>query len=353
MPCRADLLYACLLGTAVGDSIALPYENLSPARIKKWRGDTIQQRLLFRRWGMVSDDTDHTIFVAQSLLSSRGDVALFKQQFAWRLRFWLCCFPAGIGMSTLKSILKLCLGVPFKYSAVFSAGNAPSMRSAILGAVYCDHPSLRNDYVSAATQLTHSDPLALIGAQAIAEIAAHLANQTWQQRPTLPALQSVLIPLSAHPIWLKTVQQLLDACAAEDSIAQAKAYFSSQQGISGYTMHSVPFAIVVWYRHFADYHASIESVIAAGGDTDTVAAMVGALVGLSVSATGIPLSWQNDLIDYPHNKTYLRQLAEDLASPHLTPRSPSYFGISLFLRGIIFSSVILLHGFRRLLPPYA
>ncbi len=353
MPNRADLLYACLLGTAVGDSLALPYENLSPARIKKWRGKQLQQCLLFRRWGMVSDDTDHTIFIAQSILSSQGDVRLFKQHFAWHLRFWLCCFPAGIGMSTLKSILKLCIGVPFKYSAVFSAGNAPSMRSAIIGAVYCDHASLRNDYVRASAQLTHSNPLALIGAQAMAEIAAQLANQTWQQRPSLSALQAVLAPLSNHPIWLKSIHQIMDACAAENPIQQATDYFSTKKGISGYTMHSLPFAIVVWYTHFADYPASMESVIAAGGDTDTVAAMVGALVGLSVHATGIPAAWQKDLIDYPYHKAYLRQLAEHLASSQRLPSRTIYHHTALILRGMIFSSVVLLHGFRRLLPPYA
>lgn len=43
--------------------------------------------------------------------------------------------PAGIGLTTLKGIGKMWLGVKPTRSGVFSAGNGPAMRSSILGVV--------------------------------------------------------------------------------------------------------------------------------------------------------------------------------------------------------------------------
>jgi len=62
-----------LLGTAVGDALGLPAENLSAERIQRlWKGGW-RMRFLFGS-GMISDDTEHTLMVAQALLSHPADV---------------------------------------------------------------------------------------------------------------------------------------------------------------------------------------------------------------------------------------------------------------------------------------
>jgi ADP-ribosylglycohydrolase len=49
-----------LLGTALGDSLGPPSEGMSRARIaNRWKGP-LEQRFLFG-YGMLSDDTEHTI----------------------------------------------------------------------------------------------------------------------------------------------------------------------------------------------------------------------------------------------------------------------------------------------------
>jgi ADP-ribosylglycohydrolase len=72
---------------------------------------------------MVSDDTEHTLFVAQALLTHPEDVIAFQRCPAWKLRLWLLGMPAGIGLATLKAILRLWLGFPPSRSGVWSAGN--------------------------------------------------------------------------------------------------------------------------------------------------------------------------------------------------------------------------------------
>src|SRR5260221_2572698 len=95
-----------ILGTAVGDALGLPAEGLSPSRIqKRWNNDW-RMRLVFGR-GMVSDDTEHSFFDAQSLLTSSADVAAFRRCLAARLRWWFVGLPAGVGLATAPACLKL------------------------------------------------------------------------------------------------------------------------------------------------------------------------------------------------------------------------------------------------------
>jgi ADP-ribosylglycohydrolase len=46
--------------------------------------------------GMVSDDTEHTVFVAQSLLAHPNSPELFARRLGWCLRGWLLSLPAGM-----------------------------------------------------------------------------------------------------------------------------------------------------------------------------------------------------------------------------------------------------------------
>ncbi len=311
----ADSLTGCLLGAAVGDAIGLPYEGLSTRRARRMARLPLRHRFIFGH-GMVSDDTDHSIFVAQSLIKSRGDAIKFRYCLAWRLRFWLLCLPAGIGLATLRGIIKLWLGC--SNSGVYSAGNGPAMRSAIIGAFFADDAAARHAHVAASTLLTHTDPKALAGALAIAEVAARLASPQWRSRPVLADFIRAMHDISPEPAWNEAVQSLQAALAANDPLAAAQERFGNRNGISGYALHSVPFALAVWYHHFGDYRATIEAVTQAGGDVDTVAAMAGALAGITAGASGIPTEWVDKLTDWPHSTRYLRTLAETLADPTQT-----------------------------------
>ncbi len=89
-----DSISGVLLGAAVGDALGLPLEGLSPRRAKRLFPGSLRHRFLFGH-GMLSDDTEHTFMVAQSLLDAPTDVDAFARRLAWRLRFWLLSLPAG------------------------------------------------------------------------------------------------------------------------------------------------------------------------------------------------------------------------------------------------------------------
>ena len=343
----SDAIAGCLMGGAVGDAMGLPFEGLSPRRIARLRKGSLQYRFCFAH-GMVSDDTDHAIFVTQALIKSKGHIGLFKKILAWRLRLWLICLPAGVGFATLRSIIKLWLG--FTNSGVFSAGNGPCMRSAMIGAVLSDDASARHAHVLASTLFTHTDPKAFTGALAIAEIVARLVNLEWQARPPLNELIYMLNSLSDDAEWQAAIKGVQEACSASDPALAAQQHFGGKHGISGYTMHTVPFAIITWYQNFGNYHDTIDAVVNAGGDVDSVAAIAGALAGTSVGPSGIPQEWRDGLMDWPHSRQYLQALAERVSNHHT--KAGLNFSAMLFPRNIIFTVIVLLHGLRRLLPPY-
>lgn len=62
-------------------------------------------------------------------------------------------------------------------------------------------------------------------------------------------------------------------------------------GTSSFSLESIPFSIATFLRHPTDFRAGVLEAINAGGDTDSNAGMVGALIGANVGLLGIPEEW--------------------------------------------------------------
>jgi ADP-ribosyl-[dinitrogen reductase] hydrolase len=166
-----DALIGVLLGTAVGDALGLPAENLTPERIRKlWKGHW-RMRLVLGR-GMISDDTEHTLMVAQSLLVPSQDADAFQRALGWKLRGWFLSLPGGVGLATARACLKLWIGFPAHKAAVKSAGSWPAMRSAIIGAYFAYEFEPRQKFALASSRLTHQSWQAETAALAVAECVA-------------------------------------------------------------------------------------------------------------------------------------------------------------------------------------
>ena len=62
----------------------------------------------------------------------------------------------------------------------------------------------------------------------------------------------------------------------------------SELGVGCPAYESVPFAICVALRHLDDFRAGVFEAVNAGGDTDTTASMVGAMLGARLGVDAIP-----------------------------------------------------------------
>jgi len=63
-------------------------------------------------------------------------------------------------------------------------------------------------------------------------------------------------------------------------------------GVGCWSVESVPFAIACFMRHSTNFRAGVLEAINAGGDTDSIASMVGALIGVRCGLDAIPLEWR-------------------------------------------------------------
>jgi ADP-ribosyl-[dinitrogen reductase] hydrolase len=350
---NSDRIAGVLLGTAVGDALGLPREGLSRRRAERLFGpQPLKHRLLFGR-GMVSDDTEHACMTAQALLHSACDVNAFAPSLAWRLRFWLLGLPAGIGYATLRSILKLWIGFSPNRSGVWSAGNGPAMRSAILGVCLGDDPERLRAFVRASTRLTHSDPPAERGALLIA-LAAHYGSRndpgTVRAAEFLRSARGTLVDADDR------INQLLAGIENHlergSSLAEFADALNLQRGVSGYIYHTAPVTLYAWLRWPGQFRRAVEAVIALGGDSDTTGAITGALAGATCGATGIPEEWIKGLWEWPRSAAWMRELADQLALPPTDWHPVPLFWPAVIPRNLLFLVTILIHALRRLLPPY-
>jgi ADP-ribosylglycohydrolase len=255
-----DRFRGLLLGTAVGDALGLPAEGLSPRRARRLFGGSWCHRFAFGR-GMVSDDTEHAFFVAQSLIAHPDSADAFARRLAWCLRAWLLSLPAGLGFGTLRATCKLWLGWPVRSSGVRSAGNGPAMRVAPIGAFFAHAPERLDAYVRASSALTHRDPRATTGAAVVARLAAWCVREGLSERPGVERFVEVLRVTGDDDEWNSIVTDVERAAREDLPVPELARRLGLGDGVTGYVHHTVAVCAYAWLRHGGDFRSSLVSVL--------------------------------------------------------------------------------------------
>lgn len=348
-----EAIAGCILGTAIGDALGLPFEGVSPQRQKRMAPRITGYRFLFGR-GMVSDDTEHICMTAQALMASGGDPERFAKSLARQMRFWLLGVPAGVGLATLRATIRLWIGFSPQKSGVFSAGNGAAMRSAIIGVCYGNDPPRMRELVRTSTRLTHTDPKAEYGALAVA-IAAHCAadHAEGDFEGYVERVRAVCGAGAEELVAL--IECALKSAVAGESTEAFAVSMGLSRGVSGYIYHTVPAVLHAWFHDPRDFMGAMKAVIMAGGDTDTTAAILGGIMGAGVGAKGLPQPHLDGIWEFPKSVAWMRRVSARLAESVIarSPRKPvSYFVPAILCRNAVFLIAVIGHGFRRLAPPY-
>jgi ADP-ribosyl-[dinitrogen reductase] hydrolase len=349
---REEAIRGAMLGCAIGDALGLPYENLSRRRAARLLGEPDRYRF-FRGRGMVSDDTQHTWMTAQSLCEHPTDPESFVRALARRFRWWLMGQPAGIGLATLKAILKLWLGFSPHRSGVFSAGNGPAMRMAILGSAIDDLPTLLR-FAEVSTRLTHTDPKALEGAFAIA-LAGWCARRGISDANGFFGKYRTTPGINLSPEFASLLQQVESDLLTGKSVEEFAEGLGCRKGVSGYVYRTVPVVLFAWLHHRGDFRKIVTDLIRCGGDTDTTAAIAGSIAGCGLGGSRLPAEWIVGLWEWPRSVAWSDQLASQLAEAITTQTPVKPMRTNPFAevgRNLVFLGIVLGHVARRVLPPY-
>jgi ADP-ribosylglycohydrolase len=272
-----------LLGTAIGDALGVPFETklANYELLVGWDGQTFLGSEHHRlKPGQYSDDTQMSLMVAESLIENHG---FNPDDLAERYVEWITSGRArGYGKTTMLAIQNLLNGKHWSESGIAgSYGNGTAMRAAPFGVYF------RNDLQSLISickmdsAITHASDEAEAGSIAIGLAAAYAVNR--EKENLLDELWKIL-PDSKVKSIIYSLDSLIDS-----------PYITPEQalrviGTKADVRQTVPAALYCFLK-FQTYGEAVEAAIRAGGDTDTTAAIVGALFAARDGTLNIQDSW--------------------------------------------------------------
>ncbi len=302
---RVDRAEAALLGLAVGDALGMPTQYLPRATVDhlygglRWFEPGPEANEISRGLpaGHVTDDTDQALIVARALVAGDGHVApgrLAHDLLAWEARMQAVGSADLLGPSTKRALAALVQGADPAETGRWGDTNGAAMRIAPVGVLVPPQPLVRLvDRVTEVCALTHNTGVAIAGASAVAAAvstgveggtfddaldAAVLAARQGAGRGAYVAGADV----ATRILWaVDTVRAAGSEAAALDAVA-----YLVGTGIA--TQESVPAAFALLALAPDDPWRVCLAAANLGGDTDTVAAMAGAVGGALHGRAGFP-----------------------------------------------------------------
>jgi poly(ADP-ribose) glycohydrolase ARH3 len=275
-----------LLGVAVGDALGAPFEGgfgVALEAIDSLRADPGELRY--------TDDTHMTIGVAQSLIACRGfDGAHMARVCAenFRAEPW-----RGYGPGPPRVFGSVLRGARWDeparqlFGGTGSLGNGAAMRVAPAALFAASDFELVAQLARQTARLTHAHKLGIEGAvmQACA-VALSLESDTGARLSPSHFLDSLRRYVRAEPFLaaLEKIEQIYSD-ATPDAVAAGI-------GNDITALAAVPASLCCFLRHPDSFADAVLFAIAVGGDTDTIAAMTGALSGARLGEAGIPSLWR-------------------------------------------------------------
>jgi ADP-ribosylglycohydrolase len=311
---RVEQFKGCILGCALGDVIGAWAERRPAAeardyatyfiRLVDFAAERNHHGALF---GQYTDDTQLTRELALSIVGERSFVA---EDFAARIaKAFAQDLVVGYGRSTKIAATRLQRGVPWSESGLPApaAGNGAAMRAAPIGLLrWNDVDQLIVDAVDQAV-ITHKAEMSVAGAVTIAVATAMCLNASrstsgphepgwWSWLARFVARSSKDFSIDVEDLSRRVFggrRNLGRRPGSPDERDDVFAWIKesddkSWDGISPWARSSVLWSLYCVMAHPTDVWKAIEMAIIVGGDTDTTAAMAGAIVGAHVGLDRFP-----------------------------------------------------------------
>lgn len=297
-----DRARGALWGLAIGDAMGMPTQTMSASQIAETYGAIRGFRVGAPTQpiapnmpaGSVTDDTEQALLVGKLLIAGRGSIS--PHDFAESLIAWEDAMREKgsldlLGPSTKRALDGVRRGEPVEKTGNSGTTNGAAMRVTPVGIAVPLGPDFIQKVIESC-QVTHNTSIGIAGAAAIAaavsagvegagledafaaalevsERAEHFG--TWQEGASIPARFECFSSLAGN----------LDADGFADFIVRVV-------GTSVASQESVVAALLIAQRFAGDFVAAVEFAANIGGDTDTVGAMTGAILGAQCGYSRLP-----------------------------------------------------------------
>ena len=321
---RLSHAHGALAGLALGDALGMPTQEMSPAQIRAVYGritglvdgDASQPYAPGMPAGSVTDDTEQALLVASLLIrgrgSSSGRVSLNAVEFAHALLAWEdSMIERGsldlLGPSTKAALERVRAGEDPLTVGGEGTTNGAAMRVTPIGiTVSTEDPEAFAEAVWSSCRVTHATRQ---GFQSAALVAAAVSMGIDAARSTSPNLRGLLWKavtyvdsLPEHGAWTpdpdvvaatRRAMQLAvnPACSSLECLAE-------QVGTSVASAHAIPMAFALLARDPSPQ--ALMDAANIGGDTDTIGAIAGAILGAALGVEVLPTDSLSKIEEVSH-----------------------------------------------------
>ncbi len=305
-----DRCVGCLLGTACGDILGAAVEGSSARDIRELYGEIRDFAEVGRGFGCYTDDTQMTLALATSLVEcGYMDAAHVSAKYAEFYEAW-----RGYGGAAHRVMRLLQDGGDYRGTGRLqfpegSFGNGGAMRIAPVGLAYrhaADEVLL--EAVEDALVCTHVHPEAIDGALVQAKavaLAATTEPSAFDPNNFVRALSSVC----RTDVMAAKLKTLAEGLHHKDE----DVYVIGRVGNGIRASQAVAAALWALLRYGRNPEECVIRAVSFGGDTDTIGAMAGALVGALHGSSWIPARWYDNIENGVHGQDEIVALARRLA----------------------------------------
>jgi ADP-ribosylglycohydrolase len=295
MSTARDRARGALYGLAIGDALGMPTQLMSHEEVIACfgvldgfraapAGHPIASGLPA---GSVTDDTEQALLLADALLAGGGHVEsedLARRLLAWAERARERGSLDLLGPSSSAAVAALIAGGPTAEVGRSGATNGAAMRITPVGLIISsDDLDALVDLVVEASRVTHHTGVAIAGASAVAAaVSGGIDGASIAEATTLGIRAADLGQRRGEWVAGASVARriawaigLVDADDHDRSVRDVVELV----GTSLATQESVPAAFAVLALHPDDPWQACLTAASLGGDSDTIAAMVGAIAG--------------------------------------------------------------------------
>ncbi|GAA1606643.1 ADP-ribosylglycohydrolase family protein [Kribbella sancticallisti] len=332
-PSRASRAAGALYGLAIGDALGMPTQSLPRALIVRRYGEVIdgfhpgpedQPLAAGMPAGAITDDTEQAVLLARLVVSSGGLVD--GRELARKLLDWEDSMRARgsldlLGPSTKRAIDALLQGADITETGRYGTTNGAAMRITPVGiATLSTDLDLLLDRVIAASAATHNTGLALAAAAAVAAAVSAGIDGATVPDATNAAIQAAA-KASKRGHWvagadvatrIKWATSLIDTAPGNTPPrpGAVSALLYDLVGTSLASQESIPAAFAILAACPDDPWLAVRLAASVGGDTDTIAAITGAVAGACHGEEGFPVEARITVAGI--NDLDLDELAEQL-----------------------------------------
>lgn len=294
-----DRARGVLLGLAVGNLLGLPVEGVSRSTIQRAYPEGLSEIDPRERHRPMDDDLAQAVDLAESLVHASDPASAFAD----RLVKWRSANGRGIGImtSTVIDYLEVGFGVPGAARAFWQERGSPEtqpngalMRCAPVALRHALDPQALIEQTAVTCAVTHFAPGAQWSCILVNAAIAMLLRGNEPKRDDLIFAATQDGAPSELIAWTLAIPDDIDNRIAEERV-------------SGHTYLCMQAAL--WCLDSKDsLEQALIRIVSAGGDTDTNAAVAGAVLGARDGASAIPQRWLDCIPDRERIEAATRSL---------------------------------------------